>query len=362
MVGITVYQRLSVMGINHTIVQYPFWALIPLLTLLATRTRGQYHALWWILLAIVCATSLYVKYSMVISFMAVVIWMMYYRDGHHHFRTLYPYVALVVFLWLASPVLIKMLTQADDIIAHANYTRQHGGKNFFSLFISVALATPLWMYLMALWAGLLSWHLRFIFPFHGMSKEHSVFIVIFAFVPFVATLFVTALLEIPMNSYWVTPMVALWGLLLVAATAHRWHEGCLKRILIGAVVLLLANASYYFIRYEFYPQGSPHEDIAQQAMTEWKAETNGAPLHHVVGSIGGIASIVALLNPDRPTFHDHHDPQLPPIVTDEGALFIWRIKGKTSHPHKSAPAKAPTQITLPNGTPTDIYYIIQSPQ
>lgn len=104
LVGIAYYGFTSV-EFNHNVVQYPFFALVPLLLHRALRGGGAGD---WALLGAVAGASIYAKYSVVPLLLAVGLFVVIDRQARASLRGLGPWLAAAVAAGVAAPHLLAV--------------------------------------------------------------------------------------------------------------------------------------------------------------------------------------------------------------------------------------------------------------
>jgi hypothetical protein len=138
-----------------------------------------------------------------------------------------------------------------------------------------------------------------------------------------------------LRSSWGAPMAALSGLLVVALLSSKFNAARLKRVAIGAGVLVVAVSGLYFahMRYGVAFTGKPlrgnwpQAEISETLQAMWREETGGAPLRIVAGDIW-TAGLIGLEQRRPPHVLIDGDYAKSPWVTPEavrryGALIVW---------------------------------------
>ena len=179
--GLHVYHKYTTwVGVNHDVMMYPFWALIPLLTFYATRPLSQdarQHR-WWLLLGFVMGMPVWVKYQIAVLLVTVALWVLMDKEARAHLTTLYPYGALLICLCVAA-IPLEQAWQYRHVIE--GYGTSYDTENFWWRVIIM----PKLMLLALLLAGLISLKTRLTYPFHTMTKRETNFLCLFALMPFV---------------------------------------------------------------------------------------------------------------------------------------------------------------------------------
>ena len=83
-------------GLNHNVLQYPFWVLLPLVTFYATRPlREKAHQhWWWLALGVLLGMGCWTKISIGLLYSTLLVWTLIDREARGHYKTVYPYLAI----------------------------------------------------------------------------------------------------------------------------------------------------------------------------------------------------------------------------------------------------------------------------
>ena len=319
LVGLAMYQKWSLVGVNHNLIQYPFWALIPLLTFYATRplTQEAYQHRWWLLLGFVMGVALWTKYSIVLLLATVGLWIIIDKEARAHLATPYPYAALLIFLCIAA-IPLEHAWQ----YSHAIENVLQGKKEEENVWHNIIIAPKL-MLLAVLLAGLVSLRTRLTYPFHDMTKRDTHFLCLFALMPFMILFLINLIITIEMRFQWVYSMYPLWGILLVALVRAGWRHYSAHVILLLAVALLLKPFYQYPFKTGFYPRLNNPQVIVGKIMENWRQQTSNQPIDHVFGNLGFLGGVVALYAGNQARLsHPYNKAADDELLQKEGALFV----------------------------------------
>jgi hypothetical protein len=160
------------------------------------------------------------------------------------------------------------------------------------------------------------------------------FLLLLGLGPAVLTALGAALGGAGLRSSWGAPMVALSGLIVVSLMSEKFSAARLKRIAIGAGVLIVAVSGLYYahMRYGVALTGKPlrgnwpQAEISRQLEGAW-VEATGAPLRVVVGDIW-TAGLIGLNGRNPPSVLINGDYATSPWITpadvaQDGALIVW---------------------------------------
>ena len=318
--GLDPYNRYSLVGLNHNTIQYPFWALIPLLTFYATRplTQKAHQHRWWLLLGFVMGVSLWAKYSIALLLATVGLWVLIDKEARAHLATPYPYGALLIFLCVAAIPLEQAWQNSHAIENHLRWWDRD--ENVWSNVIN----KPKLMLLAVLLAGLVSWRTRLTYPFHHMTKRDTHFLCLFALMPFIILFLITLIIPVNMIFHWLSPMYPLWGIVLVALVRAGWRKYSAHVILVLAVALLLKPVYQYPFERGFYPRFNNSQVIVGKIIDRWRQQTSNQPLYHVFGNIGQLAGVVALYAGNEVRLiHQYNKAADDELLQKQGVLFVF---------------------------------------
>ena len=319
--GLYVYQRGSWAGVNHNVIQYPLWALIPLLTLYATRplTQKAHQHRWWLLLGFVMGVALWAKYSIVLLLATVALWTLMDKEARAHLATPYPYAALLIFVCIAAIPLEQAWQYSHAIESYLQWRRDEDDHVW-----SNVIKTPKLMLLAVLLAGLVSWRTRLTYPFHHMTKRDTHFLCLFALMPFIILFLITLIIPVNMANHWVSPMYPLWGIVVVALVRAGWRTYSAHVILILAVAVLLKPIYQHPFKLGFYPRLNNAQVIVGKIIDRWRQQTSNQPLYHVFGNIGHLAGVVAIYAGDETRLsHQRNKPADDELLQKQGAFFVF---------------------------------------
>ena len=352
-------------GLNHNVLQYPFWILIPLVTFYATRPLSEKaHQHWfWLVLGVLLGIGCWTKISIGLLYGTVLAWTLIDREARQHYKTVYPYLALFLCLTIGAMPIYYGLYHLAGTAFHVLVMGYHTGQFEHIGEVTVIVAS---MVGVAIVARGISVDTSLCYPFVSMTRRASHFLLFITFVPFAILAAGFLLVQGAPFFSWTLPMYALWGIVLVAIMRPTWRAYSPHLILLAAVVLLLKPVYYYPLTHGFYPQSDNHWVIAQKIMHEWNTQTANAPLKIVYGNIGTFGSLLALYGGDEVRLA-HPYPQKKPkedhLLRQDGALFVIagndRRKEKTRQAIKRLQLQEQTMVI--DEFPHVIYYAILPP-
>ena len=346
-------------GLNHNVLQYPFWIFIPLVTFYATRPLSDKarQSLWWLVLGVLSGMGLWTKISIGILYGTVLAWTLIDRSARQHYKTAHPYFAIFLCLLIGANPLFYGTLNWQHMAQYVVDKARDDGASFDR--ISEVLVIVASMVSVAIVARGISLRTRLTYPFARLTPRNSHFLLFVTFVPFFVILVGSVYRQILPLFSWTLPMYALWGIVLVAIMRATWRAHTPHVILLAAIVLLLKPVYYYPLAHGFYPKRDNHWVISEKIMHEWNTQTHNAPLGVVYGNNGDLAAAVSLYGGgDLPLYH------LAENKLYRGAFFVFH-----DHDLKKNSVRAiierlqiPEQRMKIDEYPHMIYYAILPPE
>lgn len=357
---------------NHNVAQMPLWALT-ILFLWRAANHGRVHN--WVLLGVFAGLSLWAKYSSAVLLVAAAAWILWDAPARKRLLSPGPWIALVVFALVAAPQALWLVEHDFQPLHYAQ--RRAGGGNLFAPFeFLLTLIVDHLPALIMLWTA----------GFFGKSlsdapqrpeKRALTFLLMLGLGPTLLTALGGLLGGASLRASWAAPMFALSGLIVIALLSARFSEVRLKRLAIGAGVMLVLGSSLYFAHMRFgadltnHPlKGNwPQVELSRDLQSAWRDETN-APLRVVGGDIW-TAGLVGLERRDPPSILINGDYAISPWVTpndvaESGALLVWRADDPS--PQLAALARGREVRTVivpfshfPHAQPVTVNYVIVPP-
>ncbi|WP_395647784.1 glycosyltransferase family 39 protein [Terricaulis sp.] len=315
---------------NHNVAQMPFWALV-ILALWRAGTHGK--LLDWALLGLFAGLSLWAKYSSAILLVVAAGWILYDATTRRRILSPGPWLALIVFALVVAPQLQWLI--AHDFQPFAYAERRASGAPWYSPFefLATMLADHLPLIILLATAGLMGKVADNAPP--APERRKLVFLLIMGLGPMLLTAVLGLLGGAGIRPSWGAAMFAPSGLLAVALLSARFSEARLKRLVIGAGVLLLLGSGLYFghmkygARFTHDPlRGNwPQAEMSRALGRQWSTQTQERPLRVVAGDIW-TAGLVGLEVREPPSVLINGDYAISPWVTPEevqreGMLVVW---------------------------------------
>ncbi|MGE0741853.1 MAG: glycosyltransferase family 39 protein [Hyphomonadaceae bacterium] len=315
---------------NHNVAQMPLWALVMLLL-----WRASTHDKWldWLLLGLVAGFSLWAKYSSGVLLVVAAVWMVWDEQARKRILSPGPWITFAAFLAAAAPQALWLIDHDYGPFAYAA-RRASDGEWYAPIEFLLTLALDhLPMLILLACAGF------FGKPAEGAPAKPEQralrYLLLMGLGPALLTAVGAAFTGASLRASWGAPMVALSGLIVMALLSAKFSADRLKRLGLGAGVLIVVVSGLYYahMAYGVAFTGKPlrgnwpQAEISATLEQVWREETNNAPLRIVAGDIwtGGL---IGLHDRNPPSVLINGDFSAAPWVTPEeleryGALVVW---------------------------------------
>lgn len=327
---------------NHNVAATPFWAGVALALWRAAERRSL---LWWSMVGVFGACALYAKLSSGLLLATAAAWILFDARTRAQIRMPGPWVGLAVFAVLIAPLANWLL--ANDF-APLRYAAERSSARSIAqipLFIVDTVANLIGVVVLLAVAGLIG---RRRPSAEGTAVERQPpvdeqaqrFLLFFTLGPLALAAVGAVLSQSGLKTAWGSSMFNLVGLLAVALTADRFTSVALRRIALGAAVLLVVVPLGYMAAVKVdahrpFNAGMrvnwDQPALAERLGAVWTKET-GQPLR-IVGGDSWIAGLVGLTNAGTPSIFTNGDRSLAPWITPgrlerEGMLIVWDVRTK----------------------------------
>ena len=370
-----VYYNFTSPEFNPNVLQLPFWALIGLYYYRAVKDGKM---LDWVLLGTWSACGLYSKYSTVLLMASLAILTFARPESRRRFKTLGPYVALVVAVILFLPHLV-WLTHNDFLPLNYAHERMQNPESTSLLKSSVlipalfigsqilAVLPALLMFIMTLGSRAQSQQYK-------LTKFDKAFLSTVTFGPCFLVLVAAMLFGLNIHDMWAMPFwnfIGLWALayfqpVLSAASLRRFGYS-FAIIAVGILLAYVGGTVFYpYITLKAQRVQFPGHALAQKASGTWHDRFH-TPLEYVIGDTWPAGNI-AYYAPDRPhvfirgetTTSPWIDPEM---VAKHGGILVWCVQACSyGNHHEETPsfvasyptAEMQTPLTLPRRTGANV--------
>jgi 4-amino-4-deoxy-L-arabinose transferase-like glycosyltransferase len=314
---------------NHNVAQMPLWALV-MLTLWRATTKGKVTD--WLLLGVFAGLSLWAKYSSGVLLIVAAAWILWDAQARRRILTPGPWLALIAFAVVLAPQVFWLMQHEFGPFAYAA-RRASRGEWYASIEFLLTLALDHLPMLVLL--ACVGWFGKPAPDAPEKPEQRALrFLLLLGLGPAVLTALGAAVSGAGLRSSWGAPMTVLSGLILVGLLSNRFTAVRLKRLAIGAGVLVVVVSGLYYghMRYGVALTGKPlrgnwpQAEISRQLETEWLLQTN-MPLRIVAGDIWA-AGLIGLNGRNPPSVLIEGDYSKSPWITPEdvardGALIVW---------------------------------------
>jgi len=338
------YYSLAAVDFNDNVLELGLWAALSLCFYNAITEQKLRD---WLLTGIFAALSLMTKYYAVVMFIPMLLLVLCSREGRASFKTTGIYWCMLIFFCLIAPHFIWLVKHDFITIkyalarVHTNNSSWHQNSYwYFAVAQLLAFTVPLLLFLLLWLVGKNQNNSS-----HKVHKNDHIthftklFLVTLGLGPYLITIIFSALFDLSLHTMWGTPLLSLWGLLLVtfippqiSPTKFYWFIATTFSVLIG-----IAAAYSYNLVYTGYESSAtyPGKAIFEKIIKEWSAVY---PQHcypsYVIGdrySAGNIAyfstnntKVLRACIWDNKTYSCASDEE----IYSNGAVFIWRVGEK----------------------------------
>ena len=372
------YYSLSSVEFNHNVMQMPLWAGIALATWRSVNTG---RLLWWAILGVLAALSMWAKYSSFLILIIAGIWILSTRRGRASLKTPGPYVMAAIGLIVVAPQIHYLLS--TDFLPFSYATRRaEGSADPWYDFPLAQTLNHIVMFILIGIAGLFGRNMRVKAGDEAagnIKARQQNFLLLFALGPAGLAIVMSIVFGWDMKTAWGMPMFSLSGLAFIGWLGGRLTDARLKRLTISAFVLMMALPVLYGVAYSLIEEGKakriawPQQDISQFMQAEYARETQ-SDLKYVTGDYW-TAGLVALGAPGSPSVYIDADIVKsqwidPADVTKHGTLVVWYASFKYNMPPSMAEfikgydvkTKSFMAHDNPKSQSIDLNYVIILPQ
>lgn len=314
---------------NHNVAQMPLWALV-MLTLWRATTHGK--ALDWLLFGAFAGLSMWAKYSSGLLLVAAAAWILWDAQARKRILTPGPWLALIVFALTVAPQVLWLMQHDYAPFAYAA-RRASAGEWYAPIEFLLTLAVDhLPMLIVLACAG---WFGKPAAEAPAKPEQGAMrFLLLLGLGPPLLVAIGAMFSGAAPRASWGAPMTVLSGLIVVALMSNKFSAARLKRVAIGAGVLIVVVSGLYFghMRYGVALTGKPlrgnwpQAEISRQLESEWLLATN-MPLRIVAGDIW-TSGLIGFNDRDPPSVlidgsYDKAPWVSPDEVARHGALIVW---------------------------------------
>lgn len=321
---------------NHNVALMPTWVAL-ILALWKARESGR--LVWWMAVGALAALGIFTKLATVVLLITAAAWILGDPKCRRWLVTPGPWVGLLTFLVLVSPMLNWMITTDFQILEYAEARARSGRAKGLGIFLVKHWAATLgvWVILIAAFARFWPATTRPDYPAAVASEDPDArpFLTVFLLAPLVLTLVMAALTGSGLKASWCAPMHSLIGLVAVLWLGDRMPpDPLVRRVTVGAAVLFVLITIVYVATSFWTRQATvarhrvswPQKSIAAKIDAAWQAHSN-RPLTYVVGD-AWVGGIVTTFSKFRPSLLVDGRLDISPWVDKatfarEGGVIVW---------------------------------------
>jgi len=325
------YYSLAAVDLNDNVLEIGLWALAILYFYKALVLQKKCD---WLITGLLAALSLMTKYYAAVLFLPMLCVLFFTQEGRASFKKSGIYLAMIIFLLVVLPHFIWLfnngfvtLNYAMVRVAATNDWQYSGW--YFALMHILAFLPPLLLFLL-LWIGRKGGQV--LNEVKNMGRFNKTFLVVLGFGPFVVTVLLAMLGKISLHVMWGTPLLSLWGLLLVAFLQPYMNITRAKfyRFVSSILLVFLAVAAIYAYNMIYVGYASsatyPGKMIANYIEKTWGIYSKQQP-YYVVGdryTAGNVAyfadnKLKSCIWDDKIYSCDADN-----WLRSRGAVFVWR--------------------------------------
>ncbi|PTW59768.1 dolichyl-phosphate-mannose-protein mannosyltransferase [Breoghania corrubedonensis] len=339
--------------LNHNVVQMPIWAAC--FWLFAVVLDNPRRLLPWLGLGLAIGVGVYAKYSVVVLYVVLAVWILAEAGLRRALLTRGPWAGAALAVLVALPHLV-WLVQTDFMpIAYAEARSARAADSAWRplrfLLAQLVDHAPMLVPLAFAFLPLLRREREPEQPHTRAPSAAIRFLAIATLAPVLLTAAGAALTGAGLKDMWGAPMFTTSGLFVAALLSRHLVDGVVKRLLAGCTVLLILLPVAFSAQVPVARalgkkpprNGAPMPAIAGSVTAAWRAATK-RPLRYVGGDTW-LAGLVAAGSADRPTLVADRDLTYSPWVTREDiARDGLLIVGFPKDPPPSQPGMEPRSI------------------
>ncbi|WP_321501678.1 glycosyltransferase family 39 protein [Breoghania sp.] len=368
--------------LNHNVIQMPIWAAC--FWLFALIRENPRRLLPWLGLGLAAGIGVYAKYSVVVLYALLGVWMLIHPRIRPALLTKAPWLCAVVVLIVAAPHLVWLIqTNFMPITYFQARSQAAGGSPWRPIgFLLAQLADHAPM-LLPLLLAFLPWSRRKVEspadpapaePRAPASRDAIRFLAVATLAPALLTAALAALLGAGLKDMWGAPMFTTSGLFVVALLSRSLDDDRARRLLAGAAILIVVLPIAYAAQIPVADalgkkpprNGAPMAAMTGSVTAAWRAAT-GKPLRYVGGQTW-LAGLVAVGSADRPAMVADRDLAYSPWVSQadlaRDGLLVVSFADKPADPQPGLQLGSSGTIDVPwsGPRPLVLHYAIYPPQ
>lgn len=350
------YYTIAAVDFNDNVLELGLWTA-SIIFFYNALVQQKWHS--WVLTSVCAALSLMTKYYAVVLFVPMCIVLLATHNGRTSFKYAGLYLGAFVFLLIVAPHFFWLMHNNFVTLNYAlmrttdTYLKEASAWYFAGTHL-LAFAAPLLLFALVWQKNKRGHHLNIFIP-SNIDAFTQFFLIILGVGPFLITVFLSAIWRISLHVMWGTPLLSLWGLLLVILvqpkhfiiTTNSFYRFICAILIVFFGALGIYSYNLVYVGYESSAT-YPGEAIATYAANAWR--THNKPLTNKLST--SVSNLPYYVVGDRYTagnvayFATHkmiaciYDDQIYTCDSDadirtKGAIFVWR-NGNNGKPTSEA--------------------------
>lgn len=332
--GIQFYS-IAAVDFNDNVLEIGLWALICLYYYSATKEQKICD---WLLVGLFAALATMAKYYAIMLFAPMFIFLITNKDARISFKKSGLYLSGLVFLIITLPHFIWLFNQdlatINYAVRRASEQNVPGSSPFhFALVYLGTFILPLLLFSILLIGkktqSALGEQVK-------LTKFEKQFLCIIGFGPFVLTVVTAIIFRMTLHTLWGTPLLILWGLILVAFTQPYITKPKFYRFVSGVALIFLLMLGGYLYSMLCVDKASssnyPGPETSKYVIELWQKKYHSLP--HFVAGDRYSAGYVSYYAKNKPEVYilDYEAKSLIDVAKlyQYGAVFVWREDKKDS--------------------------------
>lgn len=336
------YFNFHAIDFNDNTLELGLWALTIYFFYqsLQPSNHKKINVLHWLATGFFAALALMAKYYTLALLTTLFLFLCYSKDNRTHFKTLGPYLCLLLFFVIIFPH-FYWLFHHDFITVKYVFARTSAKPSWTNhIFFPLKF---FWQQLQVLIPAILLFSLLFIGkkPARATklsSFDHS-FLLFIALGPFLLTLLLSFIFGITLRAGWGMPLLSFWTLLLLSYFQPELSTKKIYCFMMMIFTLMVVLVSAYAISLidskDVTSANFPGQEIANTITKQWQ-EKYHTQLPYIAGS-RWLSGNISFYSKDHPSVWIEWNQQKSPWINLEnlkqkGAVFVWNINDHETLP------------------------------
>lgn len=329
------YYSIAAVDFNDNVLELGLWALTIWYFYNALLEQKCRH---WLLTGFFAALSLMAKYYAIVLFLPMLVFLLMTREGRQSFKYSGIYLSGIIFVLIIAPHFIWLFQHGFTTLNYAVMrisdigSWQYSWWHFFSVHL-LAFLVPCVLFFLLLCLGKDN-------RSTGLAEKSKLcqfdkkFLILLALGPFVSTVLFALIFKCSLHVMWGTPLLSLWGVLLVAFCQPSITVKKFYRFIgvVGLVFFLVLSIYSYNIVFTGYASSAtyPGKMVAGYLERTWASYSHKDPFYvvgdrYTAGNVAYFSShskLTTCIWDDK--IYSCDDDKL----RSRGAIFVWRADAK----------------------------------